>query len=356
MLALGVVLGAVGIDPVFGEARFTFGIARLMDGFDFVVAGMGLFGIAEVLIGAEARRQTGLGFFIGALPGGGAAISSFLAYAVEKRIAREPERFGRGAIEGVASPEAANNAASTSSFIPLLTLGIPGNSAIAMIFVAFMIHGVQPGPLLVVEHPSLFWGLIASMYVGNVALLVLNLPLIWVWVRLLRVPYQYLAVLVVITCAAGAYSIRNSAFDVAVVTAFGALGFLLRKGGFPAAALVLAMILGRMLERSFLQSLQMLAGDLTIFLERPISAGLLAVTAVLLLAPAARRLWPGAVPVETTEGDARIPGPGSSNWMMGSTAPYQLPIQSRVVNRPARSSPQQTRASSAPKNQRRPIG
>ena len=319
MAAVGIVLGTVGIDPVFGAARFTFGVPHLMDGVDFVAAGMGLFGIAEVLMNLEAPdvrnvyqtslrgllptrdywrrswaailRGTGLGFFIGVLPGGGAVISSFVAYAVEKRVSRHPERFGRGAIEGVAAPESANNAASTSSFIPLLTLGIPGNASIAMIFVALMIHGIQPGPLLFQQHPNLFWGVIASMYVGNLMLLGLNLPLIGFWVRLLKVPYAYLAVVVVIFCIIGAYSISNTVFDVGVMLVFGVFGYLLRKGGFPAAPLVLAMILGRILERSFLQALQVSAADLSIFVEKPISAALLAVAALVMLTPVARWLW-----------------------------------------------------------------
>jgi putative tricarboxylic transport membrane protein len=319
MIAVGLVIGMVGIDPVFGAARFTFGVSRLMSGVDFVAAAMGLFGIAEVLKNLEERevrdvytaslrgllpsgedwrrcwasilRGTGLGFFIGALPGGGAIISSFAAYAVEKRLSSEPGRFGRGAIEGVAAPEAANNAASTSSFIPLLTLGIPGNASIAMIFVALMIHGIQPGPLLVQQHPGLFWGVIASMYVGNLMLLGLNLPLIGLWVRLLRVPYQYLAATVVIVCGIGAYSINNAVFDVGVMLVFGVFGYLLRKGGFPAAPLVLAMLLGRILELSFIQALQVSAGDPAIFVEKPISAVLLSVAAVVVFAPVGRWLW-----------------------------------------------------------------
>jgi putative tricarboxylic transport membrane protein len=218
-------------------------------------------------------------------------ISSFVAYAVEKWVSRHPARFGRGAVEGVAAPEAANNAASTASFIPLLTLGIPGNASIAMIFVALMTHGVQPGPLLFQQHPNLFWGVIASMYVGNLMLLALNLPLIGVWVRLLRVPYPYLAAVIVIVCIIGAYSINNTVFDVSVMIAFGVFGYLLRKGGFPAAPLVLAMILGRLLERSFLQSLQLSGADLTIFVEKPISAALLSLVGIVMLAPVARRLW-----------------------------------------------------------------
>jgi putative tricarboxylic transport membrane protein len=236
-------------------------------------------------------RSSVIGFFIGALPGGGSIISSFISYAVEKRISSHPERFGKGAIEGVVAPESANNASSTSSFIPLLTLGIPGTATTAMIFVALMIHGIRPGPLLLQEHPNLFWGVLGSMYIGNVMLLGLNLPLIGVWVRLLKVPYQYLAVTVAVICTIGAYSVKNNVFDVGAMVAFGIMGYLMRKGGFPAAPLLLAMILGRMLERSVQQALTMSGGDLTIFIQRPISAGLLLVAAFILLSPGVRWLW-----------------------------------------------------------------
>ena len=319
MLALGLLLAMVGLDPVFGAPRFTFGVMRMLDGIDFVVAAMGLFGIAEVLTNMEAPevrdvykssltgllpnredwkkswlpvlRGSLLGFSIGVLPGGGATISSFVAYAVEKKVSKHPEEFGRGAIEGVAAPESANNAASQSSFIPLLTLGIPGNATVAMIFVALMIHGIQPGPLLLVEHPQLFWGVIASMYIGNLMLLALNLPLIGFWVRLLRLPYHYVAVVIVIICIVGAYSIKNSAFDVGMMAFFGVVGYFLRKGGFPAAPLVLAMILGSILERSVQQSLKASAADPMIFIDKPISAGLLAVGALVMLFPLFKWLW-----------------------------------------------------------------
>jgi putative tricarboxylic transport membrane protein len=316
---LGLLLGTVGLDPVNGTERFTFGLSRLTDGVDFVVMVMGLFGLAEILCNLEAPenrdifktalkgllptlndwrlcgpavlRGSFLGFFIGVLPGGGAIISSFAAYAVEKRLSRHPEQFGRGAIEGVAAPESANNAASTSSFIPLLTLGIPGNASIAMIFVALMIHGIRPGPLLLQEHPDIFWGVIASMYIGNVMLLGLNLPLISFWVRMLKVPYRYLAVLVVVVCVIGAYSVNSSAWDVGVMVFFGVMGYLLRKFAFPAAPFVLAIILGPMLEKTLQQSLIASGGDLMTFLERPISASLLAAAGLLMLTPLAKELW-----------------------------------------------------------------
>ena len=319
MGSLGLLFGTVGIDPVLGATRFTFGLSRLTDGFDFVVVAMGLFGIAEVLMNLEAPeirdifettlkglfptlrdwrrcwasvvRGSLLGFFIGVLPGGGAIISSFVSYAVEKRISKHPEEFGKGAIEGVAAPEAANNAASTSSFIPLLTLGIPGNATIAMIFVALMIHGIRPGPLFIQEHPDLFWGVVASMYVGNLMLLGLNLPLIGLWVRMLRVPYHFLAVVVVIICLIGSYSINNSAFDVGMMVIFGVLGYFMRKGGFPPAPLILSLILGPPLERSLQQSLISSGGDPSIFIERPISVALLCVAAFLMLTPIFKGLW-----------------------------------------------------------------
>jgi putative tricarboxylic transport membrane protein len=317
--ALGLLLGTVGIDPVHGAMRFTFGISRLLDGFDFVVVAMGLFGIAEVLINLETpeirdifktsfqgllptredwrrcwksvARGSFIGFFIGVLPGGGAIISSFISYAVEKRVSRHPEEFGRGAIEGVAAPEAANNAASTSSFIPLLTLGIPGNATIAMIFVALMIHGIRPGPMLLQEYPDLFWGVVASMYIGNLMLLGLNLPLIGFWVRLLRVPYHFLAVVVVFICVIGAYSVKNAVFDIGTMLAFGVIGYLMRKGGFPPAPLILAMILGPILERSLQQSLISSGGDPALFIEKPISAVLLAVAAFVMLTPVLKLFW-----------------------------------------------------------------
>ena len=315
MMLIGLLLGMVGIDPVHGAERFTFGILRLTDGINFITVAMGLFAVSELLVNLEAptgtvdvfktslkrilptrddwRKSTGpilrgslIGFFIGVLPGGGSIISSFMAYAVEKKMSRHPEEFGEGAIEGVASPESANNAASTSSFIPLLTLGIPGNNAIAMLFVAFMIHGITPGPMLLMEHPSLFWGVIAAMYIGNLMLLGLNLPLIGLWVRLLKVPYHYLAVLVIVIVMIGAYSLKNSAFDVGMIVVFGVFGYFARKNGFPFAPCVLAMILGRKLEQTVQQALLTSGADLGIFIKKPISATILAIALLVMLIPA----------------------------------------------------------------------
>jgi putative tricarboxylic transport membrane protein len=318
MAALGLLLGTVGLDPIMGSPRFTYGIFQLGDGLPFILAAMGLFGIGEVLVnvgqttraevvqgplgrlwpartewrraGPAAARGSILGFLVGVLPGGGAVISSFLSYALEKRLARQPERFGQGAIEGVAGPESANNAAATGSFIPLLTLGIPGNASIAMIFAALLIHGVRPGPLLVTEHPDIFWGLLASMYIGNVVLLALNLPLIWLWVRLLRVPYPILAPFIVVFVLVGAYSVNNSVFDLGLTVAFGVLGYLMRRFDFEPAPLVLALILGPQLEATLRRSLIFSRGDVLVFFQRPISAVLLALALALLFAPAVRRL------------------------------------------------------------------
>lgn len=319
MGVLGIWLGTVGQDPVLGRERFTFGLERLTDGLDFVVLAMGLFGIAEVLVNLEAPevrevfktslkglfptrddwrqswasvlRGSLLGFLIGILPGGGAVISSFISYGVEKRISKHPERFGKGAIEGVAAPEAANNAAATSSFIPLMTLGIPGNATIAMIFVALMIHGIRPSPMLLQDHPNIFWGFVCSMYIGNLMLLALNLPLIGIWVRMLTIPYRFLAVVIVVVCIIGAYSINNSVFDVGAMVFFAVFGYLMRKGGFPAAPLILAMILGPMLERTLQQSLIASGGNPMVFLRRPISATLLSFAGIMMLKPVVQWFW-----------------------------------------------------------------
>ena len=334
MAGFGLLLGTVGLDPIAGTPRLTFGVYKLSEGFEFILVAMGLFGIGEVLANVEENitadvfqtriagllpsrdewreaampiaRGSLLGFFIGVLPGGGAIISSFISYALEKRLSKHPERFGKGAVAGVAGPESANNSAASGSFIPLLTLGIPGNASIAMIFVALLIHGVRPGPLLVSQQPEIFWGLVASMYVGNVMLLVLNLPLIGLWVRLLTVPYPLLAPLILVFVLIGAYSVNNSAFDVGVTVVFGVLGYVLRKFRFESAPLVLAMILGPQLEASLRRSLIYSHGSFTVFVGSPISAALLALAALMVLSPIARRVlapkgWQIVGPVPKSE-------------------------------------------------------
>ena len=318
MAVLGLLLATVGIDPVGGALRYTFGTMILMDGFDFLALAMGVFGIGEILISLEEdmnselvttkikniyptlkdwlesrwaiARGTVIGFGVGLLPGGGAVMASMIAYAIEKRVSKTPERFGEGAIEGVASPESANNAASSASFIPMLTLGIPGNPAIAMIFAALLIQGVQPGPFLIVDHPDVFWGVIASMYIGNVVLLFFNLPLVGVWVQMLRVPYSIMAPLIVMICSIGVYSLKNDVDDVLMMFIFGIFGYILRKFKFELGPLILAFVLGRILERSLSQALIISSGDVSVFVTKPISAVLLGIVFLMLLAPLALML------------------------------------------------------------------
>jgi putative tricarboxylic transport membrane protein len=305
---IGLLLASVGIDPISGKTRFSFGVTELQGGFDFVTLAMGVFGLGEIFYNLESAakaeivttkvgqiwprmpdwvrsrwailRGTMVGFFIGIIPGGGAVISSFISYAVEKKVSKHPEEFGHGAIEGVAGPESANNAASSSSFIPLLTLGIPGNASIAMIFAALLIKGVTPGPFLITEHPDIFWGVIASMYLGNVMLLVLNLPLVGVWVQLLRVPYGILAPVVILFTAIGSYSVQGQAFDIYALIGFGIFGYILRKLRFEPGPLPLAFVLGPMIESSMRQSLLMSGGSFSIFLTRPISMVLIGLFAL----------------------------------------------------------------------------
>jgi putative tricarboxylic transport membrane protein len=313
MALLGLCLGTVGLDPVTATPRFTYGSITLMDGLGLVPMIMGLFGIAEVLLNVEkgvrqevfkaqikgllpSRQQwkesaapiargSLLGFFLGILPGIGAIIPPFLSYALEKRISRHPERFGAGAIAGVAAPESANNAAAGGSMIPLLTLGIPPNVVMAVLLGALLVHGIQPGPLLIREHPEIFWGVIASMYVGNVMLLVLNLPLIGLWVQLLKIPYGVLFPLILLFCIIGVYTVSANVWDVIVMLAFGGLGYLLKKFGYEPMPLVLAFVLGRMAEESIRQSLLLSRGSLTIFLTHPIAAGFLGAALVVVLLP-----------------------------------------------------------------------
>lgn len=313
MAAFGIVLGLIGLDSISASQRFTFNRLELLDGIGLVPIVMGLFGISEVLLNIEQGIQrevvktslkglmptakdwkdsTGpiargslLGFFLGILPGGGAVISSFISYAVEKRISKEPELFGKGAIAGVAGPEAANNAATGGAFIPLMTLGIPSNVVIAMLLGAFMIHGVTPGPLLMKQNPQIFWGVIVSMYVGNAMLLVLNLPLIGIWVKILKIPYKILFPLILLFCLIGVYSVSNSVFDIYIMLIFGILGYLMKKFEYEGAPLVLAFVLGPMMENNLRKSLIMSQGDFSIFFTRPLAAVSLIISIALLLFP-----------------------------------------------------------------------
>ena len=317
MVTLGLFLGCIGMDVAIGSTRFAFGIVELYDGVGIVPVAMGLFGIAEVLLNVEQSmertiptskiknllptrrdwaastpsiiRGSMLGFFLGVLPGGGPLIASFAAYVMEKRLSKEPEKFGTGMIQGVAGPEAANNSATGGGFVPLLTLGIPPNAVMALLLGALIIFGVQPGPKLVEEHPQLFWGVIASMYVGNVMLLILNLPLIGMWIQVLKVPYPILFPLILLFCVIGAYSLNNSVTEVGIMILFGIMGYFLRKLDFEPAPLILALVLGPMMELNFRQSLAMGDGRLVFFFERPISAIIMVIALFLLVMPFIRR-------------------------------------------------------------------
>lgn len=296
---LGLLIATVGIDSVTGIARFTFGSVDMLRGIDFVAVAMGLFGIGDVLYDLEQKargaRLTGkigrvlptkkdmkdssgaiargsiIGFVLGLLPGGGGVVSSLASYATEKKVAKHPEEFGKGAIAGVAGPETANNAGSTSSFLPLLSLGIPSNVVLALIFGALLIQGITPGPQLVTEHPEVFWGVLASMVVGNLMLLVLALPLVGVFVNLIRVRIGILSAIIVVVTMVGVYSVSNSTFDMWVMLAFGVVGYAMRKTGYDPGPLALAIVLGPLLESSIRQSLLMSNGSPAIFIERPFS-------------------------------------------------------------------------------------
>jgi len=330
--ALGLVLATVGQDPVLGSNRFIGDVVGLLSGISFTAVAMGLFGIGEILYNLEHRhapnmataklnrvlptradwqasrapiaRGSLIGFFLGILPGGGAVLSSLTSYTVEKRLAKDPSRFGRGAIEGVAGPETANNAASNSAFIPLLSLGIPANVTMAVIFGGLLLQGITPGPLLVEQNPDVFWGVIVSMYIGNIMLIILNVPMVKVFVQLLRVRMGILGPLTVVVTMLGVYSVSNAVFDMWVALAFGVLGYLMRKTGFEPAPLALAFILGPILETSFRQSLRLSDGSMDIFVTRPISGGLAAVL-VFLMAAAAWRAFSGRKgPVVVADGQA----------------------------------------------------
>ncbi len=318
MAAVGITLSLIGLDPITSQQRMTFGNLHLFEGLSVVPLAIGLFGLAEVFNNLEktatakylnvairnmfpSKRQwlqsrwaivrgTVIGFFMGILPGGGPVLSTFISYGVEKRVSRHPEQFGRGAIEGVAAPESANNAAASTSFIPLLTLGIPPNVVLAVLFGAFLIHGVTPGPMMMTQHPEIFWGVIASMYLGNVILLILNLPLIPLWIQVLRIPDKVLYPLIILFCLVGAFSINNSVFDMGVMVLFGVFGYLLKKFDYEAAPLILGFVLGPMFEVNLRRSLLISQGDFSIFVERPIALAALVICAVMIALPAARRI------------------------------------------------------------------
>jgi putative tricarboxylic transport membrane protein len=301
----------IGIDPMTGFSRFTYGLVELGDGIGVVPVAVGLFGLSEILLTAgqptapevikprlrellpsreEWRaslgpigRGTVLGFLIGIIPGSAHIISSFVSYAVERRLSKHPERFGQGAIEGVAGPESANNSATSGAFVPMLALGVPSGPIPAVMIAAMMVHGISPGPLLIAQQPELFWGFIASMYVGNIMLLILNLPLVGIFINVLRIPYRLLYPAILMFCVLGVYAVNGSVVDVGIMTAMGALGYVLRKFDFETAPIVLGLILAPMLEMSFRQSLSMSSGSYSIFVIRPIAAVMLMVAVALLL-------------------------------------------------------------------------
>ena len=311
MVVLGLLLSTVGTDLETGQDRLTLGIPELSDGVDFAVLTMGVFGIAEILRNLENPesrnvaiaqigrllpsredlrrcfgpivRATGIGSVLGILPGNGAVLGPFASYALEKKLAKDPARFGRGAIEGVAGPESANNAGAQTSFIPLLTLGIPPNAVMALMVGAMTIHGLIPGPQVMTKHPALFWGMIASMWIGNLLLLIINLPLIGLWVRLLKVPYRLMFTTILLFCAIGIYSINNNPYDVYFTAFFGLAGYVFIKLGLEPAPMLLGFVLGRLMEEKLRQALALSEGSLMTFVERPVAAALLAIAAAVML-------------------------------------------------------------------------
>jgi len=320
MVLLGLLFGTVGADLNTGVERYTLGIPKLIDGIDFVIMSMGLFAVAEIVGNLEKSekrsvlqeklgrilpslddikrsawpiiRGTGLGSVLGILPGGGAVLSSFASYAIEKKLAADPSRFGKGAIEGVAGPESANNAGAQTSFIPLLTLGIPSNPVMALMIGAMMIQGITPGPQTLTERPDLFWGVIVSMWAGNLMLVILNLPLIGLWVQLLKIPYRILYPAILLLCVIGVYSVSGSTIDVALLAVFGIMGYVFVKVGCEPAPLLLGFILGPLVEEYFRRALIMSRGDMTVFVTNPISGTMLAIALILVLvvvAPSIRR-------------------------------------------------------------------
>src|SRR6267142_740825 len=318
MALVGLLVGLVGIDQMSGFARFTWNVAELADGVGVVPVAVGLFGISEIMLSArssgalkvqkprladlvpsrEEMRASVIGFLIGVVPGSAHIISSFVSYALEKKISRHPERFGHGAVEGVAGPESANNSATSGAFIPLLALGIPSGAVPAVMLAALMIHGISPGPQLIQSRPDIFWGFIASMYVGNVVLLILNLPMVGLFVNLLRIPYAYLYPFILALCLLGVYSTNQSTVDVWIAIGFGVLGYFLRKLDFDTAPLVLGVILAPMLELAIRQSLAMSGGDWSIFAKRPIAGTMLALIAALVIYNLFSRGWRTRVGLE----------------------------------------------------------
>ena len=313
MVVVGLLLATVGTDLETGQDRMTMGISELSDGVDFAVLAMGVFGVAEILRNLENPesrnlvmsqigrlmpsredlrrafgpivRATGIGSILGILPGNGAVLGPFASYALEKKLAADPSRFGKGAIEGVAGPEAANNAGAQTAFIPLLTLGIPPNAVMALMVGAMTIHGLIPGPQVMIKHPTLFWGMIASMWIGNLMLLIINLPLIGLWVRLLKVPYRLMFTTILLFCSIGIYSINNNPYDVFFTAFFGLAGYMLIKFGLEPAPMLLGFVLGRLMEEKLRQALALSEGSFMTFVERPVSAGLLLVAlAVIVIA------------------------------------------------------------------------
>ena len=311
MIVAGLMLSMVGSDLETGVGRMTFDLPELSDGMGFAVVAMGVFGFAEIIRNLEKPtsrefvmskisglmptaadlkasapaigRGMVIGSLLGILPGGGAVIASFAAYTFEKKISKDPSRFGRGAIEGVAAPESANNAAAQTSFIPLLTLGIPPNAVMALMVGAMTIHGIVPGPQVMTKQPELFWGMIASMWLGNLMLIVINLPLVGVWVRLLRVPYRHLFPMIVIFCCIGIYSVNNAPFDVSMTAIWGIVGYWLVKHDFEPAPMILGFVLGPLMEENLRRAMLIARGDATVFLTRPISATLLGISAFMLI-------------------------------------------------------------------------
>ena len=311
MILLGLLLGMVGTDVNSGVARYDFGIPELQDGIDFAVVAMGVFGFAEIMTNLELKDQrvditgkvgslypnmqefkeswpavvrgTALGSSLGILPGGGAVLSSFASYTLEKKLSKNPERFGKGHPAGLAGPESANNAAAQTSFIPLLTLGIPGNAVTALMIGAMTIHNIQPGPQVMTSHPELFWGLIVSMWIGNLMLIILNLPLVGLWIKLLKVPYRILFPAILVFCTVGVYSLNYNVFDIWMTAAFGLVGYIWAKLKCEGAPLLLGLVLGPMMEENFRRALLLARGDYTTFVTRPLSLSLLVVAALLVV-------------------------------------------------------------------------